>query len=108
MMGFGHMAGRACSMATGTGWGFPGFGRYGVNSISGLINSLMPLLFLTLVVVGIVLIVRWALTNYRPATAHGVPAQPWTQETALEVLKKRYAAGDITRAEYEEKRKELL
>ncbi|MFZ3062846.1 MAG: SHOCT domain-containing protein [Actinomycetota bacterium] len=108
MMDFGHMAGRACSMASGSGWGFPGFGGYGVNTIPRLIGSLMPLLFLTLVVIGIALIVRWALTSYRPATAHGVPAQPWTHETGLEVLKKRYASGDITRAEYEEKRKDLL
>jgi uncharacterized membrane protein len=58
--------------------------------------------------VSIALIVRWALTSYRPATLAGVPAQPWAGETALEVLKKRYAAGSITRAEYEERRKELL
>ncbi|MCA1770812.1 MAG: SHOCT domain-containing protein [Halomonas sp.] len=37
----------------------------------------------------------------------GSPRDPKNSETAIEVLKKRYAKGDITREEFEQVKKDL-
>jgi len=57
-------------------------------------------IFWLLIIVAIVAIVRWIVTQNRP------PAS--TKEDALDILKKRYAKGEISKDEYEEKRKQLL
>jgi len=56
-------------------------------------------LWWAILVVGIVLLVRLLR---RDSQAGGPPA-----ETALEVLKKRYARGEIGKEEYEQKRRDL-
>lgn len=58
------------------------------------------LLFWGLVVIGIVAIVRWYL-------AHDHRQKSPEQETPLEILKKRYARGEIAREEYEQMKKDL-
>jgi putative membrane protein len=58
-------------------------------------------LFWALIIAGIVVVVRWITTQNRPPASH-------SEESALDILKKRYAKGDISKEEYEEKRKQLL
>jgi len=58
------------------------------------------IVFWVLVIVGIVLLVKWAATGTR--APHGT-----TQETALEVLQKRYARGEITREQFVQMREDL-
>lgn len=41
-------------------------------------------------------------------TPWNVPGQQTKQETPLDILKKRYAAGEIDSEEYEERKKTLL
>lgn len=53
-------------------------------------------IFWILVIVGIAFIIKYLLEG------RGV------QESALEVLKKRYARGEITKEEFEEKKKDIL
>ncbi|MBX3704961.1 MAG: SHOCT domain-containing protein [Steroidobacteraceae bacterium] len=61
------------------------------------------LLWWVLVIIGIVLLVR--LLGRSSASA---PTQPGAApETALEVLKRRYANGEIGKAEFEEKKRDL-
>src|SRR6059058_4187362 len=57
---------------------------------------LAMLAFLGAVIVGVVLLIRW-LTS---ATA----SLGGARESALDILKRRYAAGEITREEYEQMR----
>lgn len=57
--------------------------------------------FWVLVIVGIVLLVVWHLNQTRLSPAKH-------DETALEILKKRYARGEIDKNEFEEKKKDLL
>jgi uncharacterized membrane protein len=55
------------------------------------------LIFLVLVIAGIVLLVRYLSPHARVKPS----------DDALEVLKRRYARGEIQKAEFEEKRKDL-
>ncbi len=52
-----------------------------------------------LILVALVLLVRWLWVQARPA--------PRSEETALEILKRRYARGEITREEFEGMRRDL-
>lgn len=54
-----------------------------------------------LAIVATIYVVR-ALTSRAPREASGPPS-----ETPLEILKRRYARGEIDRAEFEEKRRDL-
>tara|TARA_B100000508_G_scaffold137492_1_gene132152 strand:- start:18193 stop:18411 length:219 start_codon:yes stop_codon:yes gene_type:complete len=42
------------------------------------------------------------------AIPYEIPGQKKKKETPLDILKKRYAAGDINKEEYEEQKKVLL
>jgi putative membrane protein len=70
------------------GWGM-GFG----------FGWLFMLLFWILVILGIVFLIK--------ILAGGLKSDR-REESALEILKKRYAKGEINKEEFEEKKKELL
>ena len=78
--------GWSCDMP---GWGGHWFG------------GLLMLLFWILVIVGIVAFVR----GFRPRSGVVSPAAP---ESPLEILKRRYAKGEIDKAEFEEKKRDIL
>lgn len=67
-----------------------GFGTMGIGML------ILGLVFWILVIVGLVLLIKY-LWEGRGG-----------QETALEVLKKRYARGEISKEEFEDKKKDLL
>ncbi len=58
------------------------------------------LIFWILVIAGIVLLVVWV-------GQRAVGAGSRTEESAIEILKKRYARGEISKDEYEEKKRDL-
>ncbi len=61
----------------------------------------IPMIFwLILIIVAIVILVRWGSGQSRTSSHH-------TDKTALNVLKERYAKGEIDRKEFEEKKKDL-
>jgi len=86
MMGPGMM-GRA---AAGAAW----FGDFGW--LVALLGGLMMAAFWGALILGVVLLVKWA-----------VAAGGGDRSTPLDVLKRRYAAGEITREQYEEARQTL-
>lgn len=57
------------------------------------------LIFWILVIAGIVLLIAWLAQQGRTAPKSGEPA--------IDILKKRYAKGEITREEFERMKKEL-
>jgi putative membrane protein len=57
--------------------------------------------FWLLVIIGIVLLVVWLVQRSRPAG-------PKKDDSALELLKQRYARGEINREEFEQKKRDLL
>lgn len=85
------------------GWGMgPGMmGGYGFGM--GLFGTIIMVVFWVAVIVGIVLLVRWLAASTR---GEGRGAGP--EDSALEILKRRYARGEINREEFEEKKKDLL
>lgn len=58
-------------------------------------------IFWIAVIVGVIFLVRWAVQQNKPAEQSHA-------ERPLEVLKRRYARGEIDRNEYELKKKDLL
>jgi putative membrane protein len=62
------------------------------------IGCIATFLLWILIILGIVFLVRAILRSERKGTA---------EETALDILKKRYARGEIGREEFEEKRKDI-
>ena len=77
-------------MMWGPGWG-PGYGLFG---------WLMMLLFWILIIVGAVLIIRWLVTE---AGSQGAAAA----DTTLDILKRRYAKGEITKDQFEAMKRDL-
>jgi putative membrane protein len=71
-------------------WGF--WGAWGIGAM-----LLMMLLFWGLVVVGIVLAIRWLVTA-------GKTSRP---DAALDILRQRYARGEINKDEFDAKRRDL-
>ncbi|MDA8065740.1 MAG: SHOCT domain-containing protein [Thermaerobacter sp.] len=76
-------------------FGYGMMGGYGL----GIAGGILMLVFWVLVVVGLVLLVRylWAAT----------PHAAGTKGTALELLKERYARGEIGKEEFDQKRRDL-
>ncbi len=70
----------------GMGWFFP----------------IIMLSFWIAVITGIIFLVRWVILSANKN--HGYKSQ----ESALDILKKRYARGEINKEEFEDRKKDLL
>jgi len=79
------------------GGGMMGFGGGGI----GMGGALLMLLFWGVLIVAAVVGVRWLWDQGRPPAGRG------PGESALEVLRRRYARGEIEREEFETKRRDL-
>ena len=77
------------------GWGMhPMWGWWGIWWFGMM---LFMFLFWALVIIGIVLGIRWLVRQGRPESS----------DSAMEILRQRYARGEINREEFEAKRKDL-
>jgi len=74
-------------------WTMNGFGMWG---------GIMMLVFWIAVIVGVVLLVKWVVDQNRTTGRRRD-----TDESPLEILQKRYASGEITKEEFEQKRIDL-
>lgn len=63
-------------------------------------GGFMMILWIVVIALIIFFLVRY-LRGYAPGGGQG-------QETALDVLKKRYARGEISKEEFEEKKRDLM
>jgi putative membrane protein len=58
-------------------------------------------IFWTMVVIGVILLIVWIVRQTGRRTGGHA------EETALDILKKRYARGEITKEEYEKVKKDI-
>jgi len=82
-------------------YGDYGYGHYGL----GLLGTGLSVLFWVLIAMLIMRIIR-------SGAFHGGPRKDWHDrmggsKTALDVLKERYAKGEINKVEFEEKKKDI-
>lgn len=77
------------------GWGMhPMWGAWGVWGISMMV---VMLVFWGLVIAGLVIGIRWLITERKPPAG----------DRALAVLRERYARGEISKEEFETRRRDL-
>jgi putative membrane protein len=81
-------------MGPGMMGGFGGWGGWGIMAIAMLV-------FWGLVIWGIIALARSGDHHHQVDSSRG-------NDSALEILKRRYASGEITKDEYEQKKKDLL
>jgi putative membrane protein len=93
-------------MGPGMMWGYGGTGAspsvggwaWGLGMVLGMVAMLA---FWAALILGIVLLVRWALGSRPSLTDES------SQDDALAILRRRYAASEIDQATYERMRREL-
>ena len=95
-------AGDAFAQWRGSDWGH-GPGMMGWGYGMGWIGMIIMAVFWIAVIVGIVFLIRWLVLSTR-AEGHKAPSE----NSALEILRKRYARGEINKEEFEEKKKDLI
>ncbi len=76
-------------------WGWPMMGFGGIGMIFGFI-------FFVAIVIGVILLIVWLVR--RP----GYNITDKTSTHSLEILKERYAKGELTKEQYENMKKELI
>lgn len=85
------------------GWGYGpmmGYGGWG----GGGIGWIFMILFWVVIIAAIVALVKWFAVGSPHAHTH--PLAP-PEKTPLDILKERYARGEIEREEFEQKRQDL-
>jgi putative membrane protein len=79
------------------GWGM--HPMWGVWGVWGIGMMLMMLIFWGVVIVGIVLGIRWLASQGK---------EPHSTDAALDILRQRYARGEINKEEFEAKKRDLM
>ena len=82
------------------GWGMsPGMmGGYGM----GWVGGILMIVFWILIIVGLVFLIKWLIQSTGRDKTSGSGGN-----RALEILKERYARGEIDKAEFDSKKKDL-
>jgi len=62
-------------------------------------GGIFMIIFWGLIILGVIFLIRWLA---------GMTKTTKSEESALEILKKRYARGEINQEEFEQKKKDLL
>jgi putative membrane protein len=73
----------------------------------GWLIGLIVLVLILLLVGGGIAAVVWFLSQSSRNSRHGSGQEPRRESEALEILRRRYAAGEIDREEFERMREEL-
>jgi len=90
------------SWGRGYGWGMTGPGMMGGWGGVPFMGPIFCLVFVGLIIGGVVLLAR-SWPGEQPGPGSGRAAT----ETPLEILKRRYASGEITKKQFEEMRRTL-
>ncbi|MHB8495729.1 MAG: SHOCT domain-containing protein [Casimicrobiaceae bacterium] len=92
----------AYGQGTGQGYGYgPGMmGGYGWSE-GGAFGMIWMLLWWVLILLGIVLLAKWLFRGFQVVGGHA------SGNRALEILRERYARGEIDKKEFEERKSDL-
>jgi putative membrane protein len=84
------------------GWhmGYGAMGGYGM----GWFGGIFMIIFWILLIIGLVFLIKWLVQSTKGDSGSHRSAS----SSALEILKERYARGEINKQEYEEKKRDLL
>ena len=82
-------------MMGGQGFGFGG--------TWGIVGWIISMLFFLLIIVGSILLVLWLVRQVSHPTTHGI-----STPRGMEILKERYAKGEISKEEFERMKKDLI
>jgi len=80
---------------------FHGYGGFGGGSMMGPFGWVFMLLFWGLIIFGLIYMVRWLSDRDRSGGAGKAP------QTPLDILKARYARGEISREEFERMKRDM-
>jgi len=83
-------------MGRGMGPDMMGWGWWGMGWI-------FMIIFWGLIIVGLIFLIRWLAGLTRPRASYDK-----THDSALDILKQRYAKGEINKDEFEEKKNDLM
>lgn len=76
--------------------------NYGDNSMYwGGFESIFMIIFWVLIIAGIIYFIKWSFDQPRGSSSQ-------RGNTPLEILKERYAKGEINKQEFDEKKKDLV
>ncbi len=93
---------QALSQWRGYGQG-PGPGMMGWGYGMGWFGMILMALFWIAVIVGIIFLIRWIVVS-TGGKGHAVTSE----DSPLEILKRRYARGEINKEEFEQKKRDLI
>lgn len=99
IFGFSTLYAQPMGPGYGMGSGMMGWG----NSGAGWMWHILMMAFWISVIVGIVFLIRWLVISTRSGSEGARLG-----DSSLEILKKRYARGEINKEEFKEKRKDLM
>jgi len=71
----------------------------------GWFGGIFMIIFWIFIIVGVVFLVKWLAQSPR---GHSSPGRTDTSPKAFDILKERYARGEINKQEFEEKKKDLI
>jgi putative membrane protein len=98
---FSALSREALGQGRGYGWGM-GPGMIGWGYGMGWLGMIFMIAFWIAVIVGIIFLIRWLVVST------GSKGQRTSaEESPLEILKRRYARGEIDKEEFEQKKKDL-
>jgi len=82
-------------------WGWPMMGGFFGGGL-GWIGMIFGFIFFVVIVIGIILLIVWLVRR------SGYNVADKTSMHSLEILKERYAKGELTKEQYENMKKELV
>lgn len=96
------------SLAQSSNYPCWGMGPWMMGGAWGWVGGIFMMFFWILVLVAIVLLIRWLLSGGgRAAATHGPRPPQEPAESALDILKKRYAKGEITKEQFDLMKRDL-
>ncbi|MDO8737090.1 MAG: SHOCT domain-containing protein [Thermoleophilia bacterium] len=81
--------------------------EHGMDGGLGVFGGILMMVFWAAIIVGIVLLVVWLTRQVAGGHYVGGSHGAGHTDTAIDILSQRYARGEIDKAEFEEKKKDL-